>query len=199
YTPPHPPHCYQHPLFLLLRLALSHGFNGAENTSLNSGRQRETRLMTRPAARITRPTLPHPSCHPPSSHEKETVLEPFVLKDLLPSALGSYYRYTGSLTTPPCSKVVEWIIFSRPIYVSYKQLEAFYSIFTTEQQDHVKSVEYLRSNFRPIQSLDNRHVFKSAVKDAWMPDLTDSSGPYGTEASRGRALPLNVYLGPCAC
>ncbi|CAB1430964.1 unnamed protein product [Pleuronectes platessa] len=53
--------------------------------------------------------------------EKETFLEPFVLKDLLPSALGSYYRYTGSLTTPPCSKVVEWIIFSRPIYVSYKQ------------------------------------------------------------------------------
>ncbi|TKS70606.1 Receptor-type tyrosine-protein phosphatase gamma [Collichthys lucidus] len=53
--------------------------------------------------------------------EKETVLEPFVLKDLLPSSLGSYYRYTGSLTTPPCSKVVEWIIFSRPIYVSYKQ------------------------------------------------------------------------------
>ncbi|KAF3856935.1 hypothetical protein F7725_017658, partial [Dissostichus mawsoni] len=125
-------------------------------------------------------------------HEKETVLEPFVLKDLLPSALGITTATTGSLTTPPCSKVVEWIIFSRPIYVSYKQLEAFYSIFTTEQQDHVKSVEYLRSNFRPIQSLDNRHVFKSAVKDAWMPDLTDSSGPYGTEASRGRALPLNV-------
>uniref|UniRef100_A0A4W6F8T4 protein-tyrosine-phosphatase n=1 Tax=Lates calcarifer TaxID=8187 RepID=A0A4W6F8T4_LATCA len=129
-------------------------------------------------------------------HEKETFLEPFVLKDLLPSSLGSYYRYTGSLTTPPCSKVVEWIIFSRPIYVSYKQLEAFYSIFTTEQQDHVKSVEYLRSNFRPIQSLDNRHVFKSAVKDAWIPDLTDSaSGPYGTEASKVcSSAPINMKV-----
>lgn len=70
------------------------------------------------------------------------------------------------------------------------QLEAFYSIFTTEQQDHVKSVEYLRNNFRPLQSLDNREVFKSGVKDAWLPDLTDSLGnPYGTEASKGgRAL-----------
>lgn len=70
------------------------------------------------------------------------------------------------------------------------QLEAFYSIFTTEQQDHVKSVEYLRNNFRPLQSLDNREVFKSAVKDAWLPDLTDSLGnPYGTDASKGgRAL-----------
>ncbi|KAM8915384.1 receptor-type tyrosine-protein phosphatase gamma-like isoform 2-T2 [Spinachia spinachia] len=129
-------------------------------------------------------------------HEKETVLEPFVLKDLLPSAVGSYYRYTGSLTTPPCSKVVEWILFSRPISVSYKQLEAFYSIFTTEQQDHVKSVEYLRSNFRPVQSLDNRHVFKSAVKDAWLPDLTDrGSGPYGTEASKVcSSAPINMKV-----
>lgn len=129
-------------------------------------------------------------------HEKETFLEPFVLKDLLPSSLGSYYRYTGSLTTPPCSKVVEWLVFSRPIYVSYKQLEAFYQIFTTEQQDHVKSVEYLRSNFRPIQSLDNRHVFKSAVKDAWLPDLTDSgNGPYGTEASKVcSSAPFNMKV-----
>uniref|UniRef100_A0A3P8RCY6 Alpha-carbonic anhydrase domain-containing protein n=1 Tax=Astatotilapia calliptera TaxID=8154 RepID=A0A3P8RCY6_ASTCA len=129
-------------------------------------------------------------------HEKETFLEPFVLKDLLPSSLGSYYRYTGSLTTPPCSKVVEWIIFSSPVYFSYKQLEAFYSIFTTEQQDHVKSVEYLRSNFRPIQSLDNRHVFKSAVKDAWLPDLNDSgSNPYGTEASKVcSSAPINMKV-----
>jgi len=78
------------------------------------------------------------------------------------------------------------------------QLEAFYSIFTTEQQDHVKSVEYLRSNFRPIQSLDDRHVFKSAVKDAWQPDLMDGGGgysnPYGTEASKGKRLILNVFI-----
>ncbi|KAJ8361200.1 hypothetical protein SKAU_G00177250 [Synaphobranchus kaupii] len=118
-------------------------------------------------------------------HEKETFLEPFILRDLLPSSLGSYYRYTGSLTTPPCSKIVEWIVFHRPVYLSYQQLEAFYSIFTTEQQDHVKSVEYLRNNFRPQQSLDNRAVFKSAVKDAWIPDFTDSLGnPYGTESSK---------------
>ncbi|XP_016422050.1 receptor-type tyrosine-protein phosphatase gamma [Sinocyclocheilus rhinocerous] len=129
-------------------------------------------------------------------HEKETFLEPFVLRDLLPSSIGSYYRYIGSLTTPPCSKVVEWIVFSRPVFLSYKQLEAFYSIFTTEQQDHVKSVEYLRNNFRPLQSLDNREVFKSAVKEAWLPDLTDSLGnPYGTEASKAcSSAPINMNV-----
>uniref|UniRef100_A0A8B9G0W2 protein-tyrosine-phosphatase n=1 Tax=Amazona collaria TaxID=241587 RepID=A0A8B9G0W2_9PSIT len=99
--------------------------------------------------------------------EKETFLDPFVLRELLPTSLGSYYRYAGSLTTPPCSEIVEWIVFRKPVPISYHQLEAFYSIFTTEQQDHVKSVEYLRNNFRPQQSLNNRKVSKSAVKDAW--------------------------------
>lgn len=54
--------------------------------------------------------------------EKETNLRSFILRDLLPSSVDSYYRYTGSLTTPPCSKVVEWIIFSRPVYLSHSQV-----------------------------------------------------------------------------
>ncbi|KAF7664307.1 hypothetical protein LDENG_00180640 [Lucifuga dentata] len=131
-------------------------------------------------------------------HEKETNLRSFILRDLLPSSLDSYYRYTGSLTTPPCSKVVEWIIFSRPVYLSHSQLEAFYSIFTTEQQDHVKSVEYLRNNFRPLQDLDNRIVFKSAVKEAWQKDVTDIlGGPYSTETSRVcSSAPVNMKIQP---
>nr|XP_023664558.1 receptor-type tyrosine-protein phosphatase gamma-like isoform X1 [Paramormyrops kingsleyae] len=131
-------------------------------------------------------------------HEKETLLEPFVLRDLLPPSLRSYYRYTGSLTVPPCSKVVEWIIFSRPVFLSQRQLDAFYSIFTTEQQDHVKSVEYLRNNFRPLQDLDDRVVFKSAVKDAWVPDLSDArENLHGTEASKVcSSPPVNMKVQP---
>ncbi|KAM5280290.1 receptor-type tyrosine-protein phosphatase gamma isoform 2-T2 [Ctenodactylus gundi] len=118
-------------------------------------------------------------------HEKETFLDPFVLRDLLPASLGSYYRYTGSLTTPPCSEIVEWIVFRKPVPISYHQLEAFYSIFTTEQQDHVKSVEYLRNNFRPQQALNDRVVSKSAVRDAWNHDMADFlENPLGTEASK---------------
>ncbi|KAL2090619.1 hypothetical protein ACEWY4_012882 [Coilia grayii] len=130
-------------------------------------------------------------------HDKETFLGPFTLRELLPLSLGSYYRYTGSLTTPPCSRVVEWIIFSQPVFLSHQQLEAFYSIFTTEQQDHVKSVEYLRNNHRPTQALDNREVFKSAVKDAWASDpMMDShGGPLGTEASKVcSGTPTNVKV-----
>uniref|UniRef100_A0A3P8UDH5 protein-tyrosine-phosphatase n=1 Tax=Cynoglossus semilaevis TaxID=244447 RepID=A0A3P8UDH5_CYNSE len=131
-------------------------------------------------------------------HEKETNLRSFILRDLLPSSLDSYYRYTGSLTTPPCSKVVEWIVFSRPVYLSHTQLEAFYSIFTTEQQDHVKSVEYLRNNFRPLQDQDNRKVFKSAVKDAWQNDLSEIlRAPHSTEASRVcSSAPVSMKIQP---
>ncbi|KAM8994584.1 receptor-type tyrosine-protein phosphatase gamma isoform 1-T2 [Ara ararauna] len=131
-------------------------------------------------------------------HEKETFLDPFVLRELLPTSLGSYYRYAGSLTTPPCSEIVEWIVFRKPVPISYHQLEAFYSIFTTEQQDHVKSVEYLRNNFRPQQSLNNRKVSKSAVKDAWSQDMTDlSENPLGTEASKACSTPpVNMKVQP---
>nr|XP_056711267.1 receptor-type tyrosine-protein phosphatase gamma isoform X2 [Euleptes europaea] len=131
-------------------------------------------------------------------HEKETFLDPFVLRDLLPASLGSYYRYAGSLTTPPCSEIVEWIIFRMPVPISYRQLEAFYSIFTTEQQDHVKSVEYLRNNFRPQQSLNNRVVSKSAVKDAWSQVTTSIfENPLGTEASKVCSTPpVNMKVQP---
>ncbi|XP_074054939.1 receptor-type tyrosine-protein phosphatase gamma isoform X2 [Macrotis lagotis] len=130
-------------------------------------------------------------------HEKETFLDPFVLRDLLPASLGSYYRYTGSLTTPPCSEIVEWIVFRRPVPISYHQMEAFYSIFTTEQQDHVKSVEYLRNNFRPQQNLNDRVVSKSAVKDAWNHDMNDLENPLGTEASKVCSTPpVNMKVHP---
>ncbi|XP_063796970.1 receptor-type tyrosine-protein phosphatase gamma isoform X2 [Pseudophryne corroboree] len=131
-------------------------------------------------------------------HEKETFLDPFILRNLLPSSLSSFYRYTGSLTTPPCSEIVEWVVFSRPVPISYQQLEAFYSIFTTEQQDHVKSVDYLRNNFRPKQRLNDRVVFKSAVKDAWSQDMSDDlDNLFGTEASKVCSTPpVNMKVQP---
>ena len=31
---------------------------------------------------------------------------------------GSYYTYTGSITTPPCHESVQWVIFKTPLIVS---------------------------------------------------------------------------------
>lgn len=40
-----------------------------------------------------------------------------------------YYTYRGSLTTPPCSEGVRWIVMTTPVELSAAQIEAFQSIF----------------------------------------------------------------------
>ena len=41
---------------------------------------------------------------------------------LLPTNTQSYYYYSGSLTTPPCSQGVNWFVFKTPITASAKQI-----------------------------------------------------------------------------
>lgn len=36
--------------------------------------------------------------------------------------LREYWTYPGSLTTPPCSECVQWIIFKEPIEISSSQV-----------------------------------------------------------------------------
>uniref|UniRef100_A0A8C7IW76 protein-tyrosine-phosphatase n=1 Tax=Oncorhynchus kisutch TaxID=8019 RepID=A0A8C7IW76_ONCKI len=93
-------------------------------------------------------------------HEKETFLSSFVLRDLLPSSLGSYYRYTGSLTIPPCSKVVEWIVLSRPVFLSHSQVNQFYGLYIGDYLDQFYGL-YIGHNFRPeFYALYIGHYFR---------------------------------------
>jgi len=52
--------------------------------------------------------------------EKE-IEKAFDLSRLFPSD-RSYYSYEGSLTTPPCTENVEWVIFKEPIVVSLEEV-----------------------------------------------------------------------------
>ena len=47
---------------------------------------------------------------------------------LLPEDRDSFYRYYGSLTTPPCSEIVNWIVFKQPIEVSVAQIVQFIEV-----------------------------------------------------------------------
>ena len=50
-------------------------------------------------------------------------------QDLLPRALDDYFTYSGSLTTPPCTESVRWIVLRRPVEVSKAQIAAFRGLF----------------------------------------------------------------------
>jgi carbonic anhydrase len=58
-----------------------------------------------------------------------------------------YYRFNGSLTTPPCSEGVLWLVLKRPATVSKAQVEQF-----------SKSIGF--ANNRPVQPLNARAVLR---------------------------------------
>ena len=47
----------------------------------------------------------------------------FPLMNLLPTDKTKYFRYPGSLTTPPCSEAVTWTVFKDPIEISQAQVK----------------------------------------------------------------------------
>lgn len=85
----------------------------------------------------------------PQQETKEPIsLEQSIdIKSLLPTDLHSI-RYTGSLTTPPCSEDVNWIVLDHPIEMSQAQIAKFAEIFP--------------DNHRPIQPVLDRTVQSEA-------------------------------------
>jgi carbonic anhydrase len=49
------------------------------------------------------------------------------LASLLPG--GVTYRYDGSLTTPPCTESVQWVVYATPMTFSAQQIRAFSNIY----------------------------------------------------------------------
>ncbi|XP_069813650.1 carbonic anhydrase-related protein [Dendropsophus ebraccatus] len=80
---------------------------------------------------------------------------------LLPDPLlRDYWVYEGSLTMPPCSEGVTWILFRYPLTVSQSQMEDFRRL-----RMHIKGADLedesdgiLADNFRPTQPLSDRII-----------------------------------------
>ncbi|WP_448679005.1 carbonic anhydrase [Pseudomonas nicosulfuronedens] len=65
------------------------------------------------------------------------------LAKLVPTASHHLY-YHGSLTTPPCTEGVQWVLFEQPIEMSKQQIEQFHQLFP--------------DNHRPTQTASGREV-----------------------------------------
>jgi carbonic anhydrase len=59
----------------------------------------------------------------------------------------SYYTYMGSLTTPPCTEDVLWMVFKKPIIVTEQQVAIFAKLY--------------KNNARPVQPANDRLVKES--------------------------------------
>jgi carbonic anhydrase len=64
--------------------------------------------------------------------------------ELMPKA-RDYYRFSGSLTTPPCSEGVNWLVLKHPVTASEKQIEQLHAAMGHD-------------NARPVQPLNARII-----------------------------------------
>lgn len=83
---------------------------------------------------------------PAKAGDKNTLQAKVNVVDLLPKS-KDYYRYSGSLTTPPCSEGVRWYVMKQPTSVSKAQIEAFRKAVGA-------------ANNRPPQPINARDVLK---------------------------------------
>jgi carbonic anhydrase len=81
----------------------------------------------------------------PRTEGEKTLDQPVDLRQFLPAS-KALFRYKGSLTTPPCSEVVDWNVFEQPIEVAEADIKTFQAIFPM--------------NARPLQPLNRRFLLR---------------------------------------
>lgn len=69
------------------------------------------------------------------------------LQNLLPTT-REYYRFSGSLTTPPCSEGVNWIVYKNPITMSQDQIQMLQKVLNFQH------------NNRPVQVQNGRIIIE---------------------------------------
>lgn len=121
---------------------------------------------------------------PAEESEPETISgETVNANDLLP-ANRTYYRYNGSLTTPPCSEGVKWLLMTAPVELSEAQVAAFEAV--------------MHDNYRPVQPFNARaFLLSSEVAPAAMPTTGGEpleTAPFGLVLAGLASLGLGVTI-----
>uniref|UniRef100_A0A8C6XT52 Carbonic anhydrase n=1 Tax=Naja naja TaxID=35670 RepID=A0A8C6XT52_NAJNA len=119
------------------------------------------------------------SLHPPSMILTEvscflgedTVVAGFDIAKLLPYDLGRYFRYNGSLTTPPCYQTVNWTVFNQTVRLSQEQISVLEETLQGDDE------EPIQNNFRLLQGLYGRTVLSSFHNGTALFPLWGCPGP----------------------
>jgi carbonic anhydrase len=82
----------------------------------------------------------------PSKDQNIAIKVPFDADALIPSD-KEYYRFSGSLTTPPCSEGVRWLVLKDVQSISPEQVKQFANV--------------MGENNRPIQALNARLILEN--------------------------------------
>ncbi|MEE4279161.1 MAG: carbonic anhydrase family protein [Halieaceae bacterium] len=77
--------------------------------------------------------------------ESRDIDKPFNLRTALPDSLTPRFHYRGSLTTPPCTESVNWIVFEEPFMLSHEQVVELQRVMPF-------------NNYRGTQPLNDRQV-----------------------------------------
>ncbi|MEQ2302155.1 hypothetical protein AMECASPLE_003657, partial [Ameca splendens] len=92
--------------------------------------------------------------------DQKAFIPAFDVQSLLPKDLGRFYRYNGSLTTPPCYQSVFWTVFHERVQISKAQLLKMETILYSSKAQEADRM-LLQDNFRMTQPLNHRVVFAS--------------------------------------
>lgn len=83
---------------------------------------------------------------PETSHSKDTLIKELSAIKLLPEE-KSYYRFNGSLTTPPCTEGVRWFVLKDTVEASQYQIDKFRQVMGTDTN-------------RPLQPINARVILQ---------------------------------------
>lgn len=89
-----------------------------------------------------------------------TLTEPCDPGKLLPKS-PTFWTYLGSLTTPPFSESVIWIVFKQPIEISHRQIELMRNLRCYDVNEKCPCDEIMGkviNNYRPPLPLGNREL-----------------------------------------
>ncbi|MEE9397454.1 MAG: carbonic anhydrase [Methylococcales bacterium] len=86
------------------------------------------------------------SMMPEHAGDKHQISKQLNVNNILPGS-RDYYRFNGSLTTPPCSEGVRWLVMKHVITASKQQIDAFSSVLH-------------EPNNRPLQVVNSRPILK---------------------------------------